>query len=174
MLPSRKRLSILFIVLGLLALLFNLPRLLGSYRLNLTGSAPRGLYRITSEPIHHDSWVVFCPPERVTELALERGYISHGTCPGGVKPLLKRVAALPGDEVLITPDNFLTQGLSLPRAIHDRQGRPLYRLPPQALRVLPGEVWVYSSYSERSWDSRYWGPVAESRLHTAEPLFVLP
>lgn len=170
---SRKRLSTLFLVLGLVALLFNLPRVLSSYRLNMTASAPRGLYRITSEPIHHDSWVVFCPPERVTELALERGYISHGTCPGGVKPLLKRVAALAGDEVQITPDHLVTRNLTLPRASHDSQGRRLCRIPPQISRVLPGQVWVYSSYTDRSWDSRYWGPVPQDSLKTARPLLVV-
>ena len=46
--------------------------------------------------------------------------------------------------------------------VTDTAGRPLSHWPFGRYVVAPGTVWVASSYSSRSFDSRYFGPVEAS------------
>lgn len=143
-------------------------------RLNTSHSSPPGLYAISPEPLAHDTWVIACLDEATTRYGLERAYLPPGDCPGGGRPVLKRVAALPGDRVVVTEDEVATRDLRLQRFTTDRLGRPVRRLSAGTYTVAPGTVWLYSDYSPRSWDSRYWGPVALESVETAVPLWVFP
>jgi conjugative transfer signal peptidase TraF len=90
-----------------------------------------------------------------------------GACPGGALPVGKPVAARRGDTVAVTPAGLCVDGVAVPnsRALAaDRQGRPLPQLAVGRYVVGPGELWLVSSYSRWSFDSRYFGPVATSDL----------
>src|SRR5262245_46549507 len=82
---------LLLALLGLFTLLA--PRAL---RVNVTPSLPLGLYRVIHLPVHQGALVEVCPPQSLTSMALRRGYLGRGSCPGGARPLLKSALALPG------------------------------------------------------------------------------
>jgi conjugative transfer signal peptidase TraF len=133
----------------------------GGYRLNLTPSEPLGLWRI--EPLERAVTVgdtVFdCPPAS-TEfvVALERGYLRRGLCPGGVAPLIKTVVAVSGQHVEVGT-NVIIDLLPLPYSAvrpSDGAGRSLDPFPGGI--VPPGHLFLHSDFAS-SYDSRYFGPV---------------
>jgi len=54
--------------------------------LNVSRSAPRGIYRTVGEAPLAEPLVVACPPGAVTRLGRERGYLGRGDCPGRTQP----------------------------------------------------------------------------------------
>lgn len=89
----------------------------------------------------------------------------RGNCPGNVSPVGKPVLALPGDTIVVRNEvGLFVNGEQIPntRALgRDETGRVLPRLPNGTYLVAPGQLWVVSQYSSRSFDSRYFGPVEE-------------
>jgi conjugative transfer signal peptidase TraF len=145
----------------------------GGYRLNETESYPLGLWRIEriERPIAVGDRVFICPPPtREFMLALERGYLRRGLCPGWLSPLIKTVAAIAGQRIEVDASvridgKFLTnskvQGV-------DPQGRMLV---PYAGGPVPvGALYLHSDYAG-SYDSRYFGPLpAAGVLGFARPV----
>lgn len=146
----------------------------GHLRINTTHSSPPGLYALVTRPLTHGAYVVTCLPEQTTRYGREQAYLRPGSCPGGGVPVLKRVAALPGDTVRVTDSEMITDSLNLPRRDTDLVGRPVRAIAPGHYTVEPGTVWLYSDYTPRSWDSRYWGPVPTEPIQTAIPLWTFP
>jgi conjugative transfer signal peptidase TraF len=150
---------------------------LGVPRINTSSSLPRGLYLL--EPLRRalrpGDLVVACPPSAASTLALARGYLDPGTCPGGTKPLGKLVLAVPGDRVELAASAVTLNRCRLPATASsatDTHGRPLPRFPPGAYRVRHGEIWLFSPHP-RSFDSRYFGPVATTGIRgLLHPLIV--
>lgn len=121
-------------------------------RLNFTESAPIGVW--TSEPIAR----------------VERGSLVFCILDG--RRLLKPVSAVEGDTVQIrTGYPAKINGKELPNtaaASHKDSW------PDGIYTVKPGEVWVFSSYTDRSYDSRYFGPIGVSTIQgEAIPLLVV-
>jgi conjugative transfer signal peptidase TraF len=138
-------------------------------RLNDSPSMPTGLYVRTSSESRssRSSLVVFCPAEPFAQLSVERGYRSRGNCPDGAEPLAKPIAARPGDLVQLSATGMAVNGRLLPNTaplVKDSAGRPLSHWPFGRYVVAPGTVWVASSYSPRSFDGRYFGPVEASEV----------
>lgn len=148
-------------------------------RINTTPSMPVGLWRVSpSGDLRRGDAVVVCAPDNVaTRLGLGRGYIGAGTCPGGTEPLLKVVAAVPGDAVAVGPHGLAVNGAVLADTVplaHDRAGRALPAWPPGIYTVQPGTAWTTTPAPD-SWDSRYWGPVRLADvLGVARPVAVWP
>src|SRR5438445_4561303 len=135
-------------------------------RFNASPSMPTGLYVRTSSE-SRSSLVVFCPAEPIARLSAERGYRSRGNCPDGDEPLAKPIAARPGDIVELSATGMAVNGRLLVNTaplVTDAAGRPLPQWPFGRYVVAPGSVWVASSYSPRSFDSRYFGPVKASQV----------
>nr|WP_246726417.1 conjugative transfer signal peptidase TraF [Rhizobium leguminosarum] len=140
--------------------------IIGGIRLNLTPSEPLGIWRI--EPLSRDllvgDLVFICPPPTPQfEEARQRGYLRRGLCAGGFAPLIKTVAALPGQRVAIG-DTVEIDGAVLDASLireSDGQGRPI--IPYSGGIVPPGHVFLHSS-SVSSYDSRYFGPIPISGL----------
>lgn len=105
---------------------------------------------------------------------MERHYLGAGSCPDGSEPVVKVLAAAEGDRVEVTPNAVLVNGVALPHSRpldRDRGERALLPFAAGEHRLEPGEVWLYSPYDERSWDSRYFGPVPIEDVTTiVEPL----
>jgi conjugative transfer signal peptidase TraF len=121
--------------------------------------------------------VVLClPPGPGTRLALRRGYIGPGVCPGGTEPLLKPVAAIAGDVVRVTAAGIVVNGMPVPNTAalaRDSAGRPLQPVAIGTYPVQPGEVWLLSSLAANSFDSRYLGPVPVAGIRgLARPVWV--
>lgn len=131
-------------------------------RLNLTGSIPRGVYRVTSGPVVRGATVLACLPSSIAAFARSRGYVPSGSCDDGSAPVGKTLAALPGDTVGVTDSGVYVNGRLLPNTAplsRDSNGRPLPRLRIDRYVVPPGKAWLLSSYSPRSYDSRYYGAI---------------
>ncbi|BCH57255.1 conjugative transfer signal peptidase TraF [Agrobacterium vitis] len=138
----------------------------GGFRLNLTPSEPLGLWRIVAlqRPIETGDLVFICPPPNASfEEARRRGYVRRGLCPGGFAPLIKTVAALPGQHVEIA-ENVTVDGRPLPSSIvraSDGEGRPIT---PFKTGIVPlRNLFLHSSFAS-SYDSRYFGPVPDTGL----------
>ena len=86
-------------------------------RFNPTPSLPKGVYRLASgQDVAKGDFVSFCLQGEFADLAKERGYLQAGSCPNGLRPLLKRLAGLPGD--------YIEDGSLTIRSV-DSQGRPM-------------------------------------------------
>lgn len=150
---------------------------LASPRINTSPSLPRGLYLLAPvrRALRPGDLVLACPPPAAAALARARGYLAHGPCPGGTKPLGKLVLAVAGDRLVLTGAGITLDRCRLPSSASrpaDTRGRPLPRLPPGAYRVRSGEIWLFSPHP-RSFDSRYFGPVATAGVHgLLRPLLV--
>ena len=93
---------------------------------------------------------------------MERHYLGAGSCPDGAEPVVKMVAAVGGDVVEVTAAAVLVNAIALPNSRpldRDRGGRELAPYLRGPHRLEAGDVWLHSPYEERSWDSRYFGPV---------------
>lgn len=146
----------------------------GGYRLNMTRSYPLGLWRI--EALERQSKVgdtiFICPPVAPAfELALARGYLPRGLCPGGTGPLIKTIAAV-ADQNIATGMRVYIDGRLLENSdvrTADAEGKAL---PSFAGGVIPaGNIFLHSRFPG-SYDSRYFGPVpASGILGLARPVF---
>ncbi len=146
-----------------------------SFHLNFTQSLPIGLYRrIPGAPSRGDL-VVACVPERAGEFARIRRYLWRGGCPGGVAPVGKLVLAVAGDTLALSASGFVLNGQQVPNsrvATRDSRKRPMPHHPFGTYVVKSGELWLYSPYHPLSFDSRYFGPIAEGALSARiEPLW---
>lgn len=119
---------------------------------NASGSMPRGLYALRPmAALRPGMLVAIRPPVHLASYLAGRGYL-----PAGV-PLLKPVAALPGQCVCRTGRRVSIDGLTAGMArSRDSRQRPLPVW--QGCRVLrPGEVFLMNPAKPDSLDSRYFG-----------------
>lgn len=147
------------------------------YRLNMTSSVPIGVYHIkTDGRFERGQIVALCPPDNAAiQLGRDRGYVLDGyACPGGYRPLFKPVAAMAGDVVTVAAEGISVNGRLLPNTkarAKDGEGRPLPVVARGSYPVLPGQVWVISTYNARSYDGRYFGAVpVKGVVGVAEPI----
>jgi conjugative transfer signal peptidase TraF len=149
---------------------------LAGVRINASPSLPVGLYLVTAHS--NANLVEFCPAGQFAELAIGRGYRDAGGCPDGGAPLLKPVIARAGDVVELSPEGIAVNGHLLPHTAAlkaDTKGQPLTAWPSGRYTVGPYSVWVASSYNGRSFDSRYFGPVALGSIRNCvRPWITLP
>ena len=146
-------------------------------RLNISQSAPRGLYRMVLVAPRRGSFVAVCLPPDLARFARARGYLGPGNCPGGVQGAIKQVIALPGDLVDISPLEVVVNDRRLPNsatAAVDSAGRPLPHVPWGRHPVPSAQVWLLGTGDPRSWDSRYFGPLSEAQIRaTVAPVLTL-
>ncbi len=139
------------------------------FRVNLTASMPRGVYRlIPGEPERGDRVSLCLAPGPFAELALERGYLRSGSCPSGTRPLLKRVSGLPGDVVALGPEGLSINGLLQPASRAATQDHSSRDMPTPTLSsgvIPPGKALVLSDNNPGGFDSRYFGLVPLADLH---------
>ena len=134
---------------------------------NASASVPLGLYTIT--PVDHlkvGDHVAIDPPEPLAEFLAARGYLPRGV------PLLKTVAALPGQRVCRIDGKIIVDGNAIGEAReHDLLGRelPVWQ---GCRRIAPGDVFLMNAAVSDSFDGRYFGPIsATAILGQAHPLW---
>lgn len=145
-------------------------------RFNVTPSMPVGLYRLVGELPERGDPVAFCLDGNgpFSRLAEDRRYIPGSRC-----PLLKKLAALPDDTLVIDAEgihilppggaDFHLWPHSRIKTV-DSQGRPV----PSALTagvIPPGQALTLGQHPG-SFDSRYFGFVPLAALHKAEPVWI--
>ena len=124
---------------------------------NRTGSAPEGLYVLSDEPITRGVWVIVSPRSSEAEWVSKRGYIGEDW------PLIKRVAALPGDEICREGNAISINHVRFAEALEsDSLGRqmPVWH---SCSILAEDEVFLLNSHP-RSIDGRYFGPTKVSDI----------
>jgi conjugative transfer signal peptidase TraF len=144
------------------------------WRVNLTASAPIGLYRVyapDAAAIARGMYVEFCPPTWVTPAAFP--FYITGDCSSGGMSMLKMIVGVPGDHVSVKDEGIEINHVPLARSVPQARSisRPDIALP--SLRgefvLRPGEYWVYGSGAHltdaaRSFDSRYFGVITLTQI----------
>ena len=147
--------------------------------INATPSMARGVWQRTDQPLTRGVVVIACPPPTATlELGVDRHYLGDGDCPSRYEPLIKPIAAMPGDTVVVRPSGGIEVNgtpLNNSRILrNDEAGRLLPGVPAGTYTVAPGHVWLISTYSPLSFDSRYLGSVPISSIRgTVKPLWTI-
>jgi conjugative transfer signal peptidase TraF len=119
---------------------------------NVSSSAPVGLYSVMpGATVMPGTMVLGWPPQAVRQLAARRGYL-----PANV-PLLKRVAAGPGDTICAVGRGIMVNGVRVAtRHDNDKHGRPLPRWTGcRTLRL--DEFLLLMTGHPDSFDGRYFG-----------------
>lgn len=140
------------------------PRLLW----NETASVPVGLYRVRpGSALHVGDTAAIRLPDRVALLLAKRGYLPFGV------PLLKPVAALPGQNVCRTKTAISIDGAHAGDALtSDHRGRPL-PVWQGCHRLRADEIFVMNPAEPRSLDGRYFGSIpASTVIGCAVPLWL--
>ncbi len=125
------------------------PRLLW----NGSASAPIGLYRVVpGTSVGRGDFVVAWPPASARELAVRRGYL-----PAGV-PLVKRVAAGPGDQICALGRRLILDGE--PIVVRSRTDAAARAMPwwTGCIRLNARQVLLLMPRVAASFDGRYFGP----------------
>ncbi|MGH7619766.1 MAG: conjugative transfer signal peptidase TraF [Gemmatimonadaceae bacterium] len=165
-------LLVALVLLGVTLLAYGL-----GIRLNLSASIPPGLYRIAAGSIGTGTVVMVCLPSHISAFARSRGFVPNGSCADGSAPIGKTVAATAGDVVDVSTMGIVVNGRALRNSrplMFDSEHRPLVPFTPGHYVVRRNDVWLVSTYSSHSFDSRYFGPVHTSSIVArVRPLLVL-
>jgi conjugative transfer signal peptidase TraF len=159
MMTSRKKILAAMLI-GISALVLpattSLPRAL---MWNASASVPVGLYCVLpSRKLRVTELVVVAPPEPLASFLAARGYLPKGV------PLMKRVLALPGQNVCRTGFVVTVDGISVGGA-RKRDSRSRWLPSWQGCRTLaPGEVFLMNRESADSVDGRYFGPLSRTSI----------
>ena len=129
-------------------------------RVNLTPSLPKGIYALCPGTPGRGDLAVFCLEGEFADLARERGYLQAGSCPSGLRPLLKTLAGLPGDAI---PGDLRVRPA-------DSKGRSV----PSVLEagIIPSGMGLLLADHPGSFDSRYFGLVPLESLRRAKAVWV--
>ena len=134
---------------------------------NASASTPIGLYAVhPAGRLSVTDLVVVRAPEPLATFLAEGGYLPREV------PLMKRVAALPGQRICRDGHTVSVDGTAMAEArTHDRFGRPLPVW--QSCRLIAeGEVFLLNRQVSDSLDGRYFGPLsASSVIGRAVPLW---
>lgn len=124
---------------------------------NASASMAVGLYRVVSGAPKRGDFVLVRVPKSIEKLAASRGYL-----PAGV-PLIKRIAAVAGDDVCAFSGTIIVNGKIVARQRKaDRAGRSLPRWN-ECRELVQGELFLLGDAPD-SFDSRYFGPVTSARV----------
>ena len=135
---------------------------------NPSESAPRGWYAVRATTVVSDRrYVLVRLPPAVQQLAAQRGYLPMGV------PLVKNVAASVGDEVCERDGLVQIDGVAVAVALpRDGAGREMVAWS-GCRRLGDGEVFLVSTTSSASFDSRYYGPMErDAVIGEAIPLWI--
>lgn len=134
---------------------------------NASASVPVGLYDLDPpRDLAVGDLVAIMPYKPLADFMVERGYIGRGV------PLMKHVAALPGQQVCrcgntVTVD-AVTFGDTLDR---DKRGRPL-PVWQGCRRIADGDIFLMNPDVPDSLDGRYFGPTSlRAVIGKATPLY---
>jgi conjugative transfer signal peptidase TraF len=127
--------------------------------LNASPSVPTGLYWLRpGSGLRVGDLVVVAAPAVLADFLSKRGYLPTGV------PLLKYVAALPGQVVCRTGLTISVDGVVLGQALRsDRMGRllPIWR---GCKRVPTTDIFLMNFNVPNSLDGRYFGPISQQSI----------
>ena len=148
------------------------------YRYNSTPSYPVGIYKVNSSnhKIVRGKLILICPPDtKFFRDANAKGYVAKGFCSNGYEPLIKKIAGVPGDKILIDKYVYIN-GIKQPKSkvyMIDPQGNILKQTPKKEYFLRKNQIFLLSDYNDKSFDSRYFGPVNINLIQgSVVPVFV--
>jgi len=164
-------------ILGLICLIAVVLQQQG-YRFNFSRSMPQGIYlRDSQAVISHGDFVSVCLPDTVASEGVSRGYIPHGSCQNGSMPVVKKIIALPGDQVQVTRVTIIVNGQRYlaPSQSEDHSGQSIKKFVQHSRALLTNSFWLYGAHDpHQSWDSRYFGGVSAERIEAIyRPVWVV-
>ena len=111
---------------------------------NVTNSAPRGIYLVSiDQNLHYEDYVIASLPVDVSKLHVEKGFL-----------LLKQIRGFPGDVYTVSDHALVIRGESY--KIFQQEGLPEVEA---GEKQIPEEEILLLNDMERSFDSRYLGPI---------------
>lgn len=130
------------------------------YRFNFSESFPFGIYReINTDHYVPGDLVIFCPPKKeVFSFAMNQGFLLRGSCVNGSMPLLKKVAGVPGDKIVVREAVYIND---LKQKNSEIQIFP-YKAKDVTLKS--DNYFLLSDFCKMSFDSRYFGPIEKSQI----------
>lgn len=131
-------------------------------QINVSGSMPYWIWReASSAPVERGRVVSFCPTlEQTQQQANSASWLSKADCLDGVMPVLKSIAAVAGDQVLVSKEGISVNGELLQKSARHNNARLRSGLVPEGTyKVEAGQLWLISTYHPSSLDSRYYGPI---------------
>ena len=134
---------------------------------NASASTPIGFYDLA--PVHGltvGDLVAVMPEKLLADFMVGRGYIGRGV------PLLKHIAALPGQQVCRAGNAVTVDGVLFGDALdHDKHGRPL-PVWQGCRRIANDDIFLMNPSVPDSLDGRYFGPLpARDIIGKATPLY---
>ncbi len=134
---------------------------------NATASTPIGFYDLhPPRKLKVGDLVAIMPDKPLADFLVERGYIGRNV------PLLKHVAALPGQEVCRVGRSVTVDAVRFGDALdHDHLGRklPVWQ---GCRRLAKGDLFLMNTTVRDSLDGRYFGPLpAHTVIGKATPLY---
>ena len=134
---------------------------------NASASTPIGLYELNpSHDLKVGEIVAITPPKPLAAFMVGRGYIGRGV------PLLKHIAALPGQRVCRFGTHVAVNGRPVADALaRDRRGRalPVWQ---GCRRIGKGRVFLLNASVRDSFDGRYFGTLPmRNVIGTATPIY---
>jgi len=134
---------------------------------NASASTPIGFYNLAApDGLKIGDLVAVRSPESLADFMVGRGYIGRGV------PLLKPVAALPGQQVCRVGRTVTVDGVRLGEAQErDRRGRmlPIWQ---GCRRLAPDQIFLMNPSIRDSLDGRYFGPLPRAAvIGRATPLY---
>jgi conjugative transfer signal peptidase TraF len=136
-------------------------------RVNWTESMPRGLYQRVDPALVRGEWVAVCLEGEAARIARERSYVIAGSCASGLAEIVKQIVAVPGDRIDLGRGGVRVNGEPIAGSElldRDSQGEPLAHAEEGEIVLADGRYWVMGTNVRRSWDSRYFGPVARAQI----------
>ena len=140
---------------------------------NTSASLPRGLWHKTDafaeEPNIRGRYVVFCPPDNaIFSAARQRKILAPGRCSGNYMPLIKQVIGVPNDQITVD------SSVAVNRVhISNSDIRPDVAAVngPKIFNLAIAHFWLMSTYTSKSFDSRYFGAIDSNQIEAfVEPL----
>jgi len=136
-------------------------------RYNPTASVPVGLYFYMPGATLRGETVQACLPTPLATYARTHHILLAGSCANGSEPLVKVLAAEPGDVVDVEPAAIRINGRPWPSSAirsFDETGRHVdLRMPLGTQVVAPNRVLLLGLHP-RSWDGRYFGTLPSSAV----------
>lgn len=175
-LPLKRKTSFWFLIAGLIFIAVCFWLYKAGLIINITGSMPRGIYWRETGDLHRGDLVAFCLNEKTQRFGLKQGYLIHGTRCNFSEPLIKKIIAMPGDNVTLSSQSIIvnSQTISYQTLPVDSHERPL-KAYPSGNYANTKNYWVMGTDSQQSWDSRYFGPInPKSILWKIKPWLVYP
>lgn len=131
--------------------------------LNLTASEPVGIYWSASKS--GDFAQVCLTPDQWSVASRSGSNLLSGSCADGHAPILKQIYyASPTTPVQLTAEGFRQVGAlhtNTAPVVYAANGVPVQHYP---FGVYTSGIFAYSTYNERSYDSRYFGPIRQSQI----------